>query len=151
MAQQSIKIDVRVDGARQTLAAFRRLPREASNSLRERSMELAAVLAGRVASAARGDSRQSALMAPTVKARRDRIPSIEAGGSTRVGSNHVPAYKILFGSEFGARTLPQFRPHLGRGSYWLFRTVEDNQVEIASAWSRVADDIVRSFDRDGIA
>ena len=148
MAQQrQLTVNIHVAGARETLAAFRRLPKEASNSLRDRSTELATALAGKVQGAARSDSPQSALMAPTVKARRDRIPAIEAGGSSRVGSRRVPAFKILFGSEFGARTLPQFRPHLGRGSYWLFKTVEENETEIAAGWEKVVDDIQRDFSR----
>ncbi len=145
MASQSLAITVRIEGGRETLAAFRRLPREASTALRERSLELAKALAARVQSSATGDSPQSALMATTVKAKRDRIPVIEAGGTTRVGSSRVPAYKVLFGSEFGARTLPQYRPHVGRGSYWMFRTVEDNEAMIAAGWLRAADDIVRAF------
>lgn len=143
--KQQLTIGIRIDGARETLAAFRRLPREASEALRQRSGELAASLAGKVAGAARSDSPQSALMAPTVKARRDRVPVIEAGGATRVGSRATPAFKILFGSEFGARQWRQFRPHLGRDSYWMFRTVDENETQIAAAWELVVVDIRRDF------
>lgn len=142
-----LTVKISVDGARETLAAFNRLPREASDALRKHSLELATALASKVAGAATSDSPQSALMSSTVKARRDRIPTIEAGGTSRVASSRVPAYKILFGSEFGARVLPQYRPHVGRGSYWLFRTVEENEAAISSAWNKVADDIQRDFDR----
>jgi hypothetical protein len=145
MASQALTVRVKIDGARETLAAFRRLPREASQALREQSLELARLLAVKVASSARGDSPQSALMAATVKALRDRVPAITAGGTSRVGTNRVPAYKVLFGSEFGARTLPQYRPHLGRDSYWMFKTVEENEGTIAAAWLKAADDIVRAF------
>jgi hypothetical protein len=147
MAKTALTGNVKVDGLRETLAAFRRMPKEASDSLRDRSTELAQLLAGRIAAAARSDSAQSALMAGTVKARRDRVPVIEAGGATSVGRNRVPAYKILFGSEFGARTLPQYRPHLGKGSYWMWATVEANQAEISRAWAKVAEDIQRDFSR----
>lgn len=146
---QGLTLTVKIEGVRETLAAFRSLPRDASNALRERSMELAQVLAERVASAAEADSPQSALMAPTVKARRDRVPVIEAGGTKPVGSASAPAYKILFGSEFGARTLPQYRPHVGRGSYWLFKTAFENQDEIETAWNHLADDIQRAFGEGG--
>jgi|SRR6185369_11979751 len=145
MASRSLSINVHITGVTETLAAFRRLPRDASDALREGSLALAEALAVKVRAAAESDSAQSALMGPTVKARRDRIPTIEAGGSTRVASSRVPAYKILFGSEFGARTLPQYRPHVGRGSYWMFKAVEDNEAQVAAAWLKVADDIVRRF------
>lgn len=148
-SKTALTVSIRIDGARETLAAFRRLPKEASDSLRQRSMELAQVLVTRVAAGARADSPQSALMAPTVKVARDRVPAITAGGSTRVGRNLVPAYKIIFGSEFGSTTLRQYRPHLGRGSYWLWKTVQQNETEIGAAWDRVAQDIVRSFSTSG--
>ena len=145
MATQALTVRIRIDGARETLAAFRRLPKQASQDLRTRTLELSQLLASRVEAAARADSRQSALMAPTVKARKDRVPSIVAGGMKRVGSRRVPAYKILFGSEFGATYLRQYRRHLGRGSYWMFRTVEANQAQISAAWNRVAADVLRQF------
>lgn len=143
--KQQLTIGIRIDGARETLAAFRRLPREASEALRIRSGELATALAAKVAGAARSDSPQSALMVPTVKPRRDRIPVIEAGGSTRVGSRRTPAFNILFGSEFGSRQYRQFRPHLGRDSYWMFATVDENEAQIAAAWELVVEDIRREF------
>jgi len=143
--QQALTIKLHILGVRETLAAFRHLPKEANNSLREQSMRLAASLAQHVAGAARADSPQSALMAPTVKAIRDRVPAITAGGTSRVGRNQKPAWKILFGSEFGARTYRQFRPHLGTGSYWMFATVKANESELSAAWGRVAAAIAESF------
>ena len=143
--KQQLTIGIRIDGARETLAAFRRLPREASEALRIRSGELATALAGKVAGAARSDSPQSALMAPTVKARRDRVPVIEAGGAKPVGSRGTAAFLILFGSEFGSRQYRQFRPHLGRDSYWMFRTVDENETAVAAAWELVVVDIQRDF------
>lgn len=143
--KQQLTIGIKIDGVRETLAAFRRMPREASEALRIRSGELAASLAGKVQAAAHADSPQSALMAATVKPRRDRIPVIEAGGSARVGSRSTPAYNILFGSEFGSRQYRQFRPHLGRDSYWMFRTVDENEVQIAAGWELVVEDIRREF------
>jgi hypothetical protein len=149
MAGKAISISLHVEGARETLAAFRRLPKDASKALRERSLELATALARKVSAAASSDSPQSALIAPTVKPRRDRIPFIEAGGSSRVGRNRVPAYKVIFGSEFGARTLPQYRAHVGKGSYWMFKTVEANEAEIMATWMKAAADIQRDFESGG--
>ena len=149
MGKTGLTVGVHIEGLTQTMAAFRRLPKEASDALRNRSLEIAEALAGKVAAAARTDSGQSALMAPTVKAVRDRIPAITAGGAKKVGRNRKPAYKILFGSEFGAMSLPQFRPHLGQGSYWMFRTVAANESEISRTWLKAADDVVRAFGEGG--
>lgn len=142
----TVTTHVHVRGGDAVLRAFRALPAEANDALRDASMDLARTLSGKVQASARSDSAQSALMASTVRARRDRVPVIVAGGSSRVGRNRVPAFKILFGSEFGARRLPQFRDHFG-GSYWFFDTVEHEQGAIAAAWRRAADDIVDAFGR----
>lgn len=144
-SKDSLTIKVRITGVRETIKAFRDLPKEANNELRDRTRALAELLAKRVESAGRSDSPQSALVAGTVRAVRDRVPVIQAGGNKRVGSRKKPAHKILFGSEFGAKTLKQYRPHLGNGSYWFFREIEASQGEIDRAWNRLADDIVRRW------
>jgi hypothetical protein len=146
---KGFEITLHVDGARDTLKALNRLPKDANKALRERSFELATTLSNRVRAAALADSEQSALMAPTVKPRRDRLPVIEAGGTKRVGSNRKPAYKILFGSEFGSKHLPQFRPHRGKDSYWFFDAVYTAQAQIAASWSKAADDVINAYNQDG--
>lgn len=150
MAKTALTVNMPIEGARETLRAFRKLPKEASQELRERSLKLSETLANRARQAARSDSPQAALMAPTIKARRDRLPSIQVGGSKRVGRNRKPAYKILFGSEFGSNTLRQFRPHNGQEGYWFFPVAEQQSADIARAWQDVADEIERRFTADDI-
>jgi len=145
VASSSLTVKLRISGVRETLKAFRDLPKDASAELRKNTLALSQLLAKEVESAGRSDSPQSALVAGTVRANKDRVPSISAGGNKRVGSRKKPVYKILFGSEFGAKTLKQYRPHLGNGSYWFFRTVEASQGEIDRAWNKLADDIVRRW------
>lgn len=147
-----MKIQMHITGARETLAAFRRLPKDASTELRERSLKLSELLANRAMAAGRSDSRQSALVAGTVKPRKDRVPVVEVGGSARVGRHGTPAWKILFGAEFGAGpSLPQFRPHRGREGYWFFPTVKAEQSTIDREWNEAADEIVRKFSEGGDA
>jgi hypothetical protein len=143
----SLVVTVRIEGVRETLAAYRRLPKEASQALRKRSGELAETLAGRARAAALSDAApQSPLLAKTVRARRDRVPSIVAGGARRVGRRKVPAWKVLFGSEFGSNTYKQFgRRHSGRVGHWFFPVAERNADDVIAAWRRAADDIARSF------
>ncbi|MFI5561504.1 hypothetical protein ACIA2T_19675 [Amycolatopsis japonica] len=95
------------------------------------------------------ESRQAALIAPTIRAARDRVPAVQAGGMRRVGRNKKPAYKVLFGSEFGARTYKQFKPHRGAEGYWFFPLVERDAQDISAAWSKAANDIVKEFGSDG--
>ncbi|PZG18983.1 hypothetical protein C1I95_12455 [Micromonospora craterilacus] len=141
------RITVRVDGVWPVLRDLQMLPADADQETREVGSRLAVALSGRVAANARADSRQSALMAPTVRPVPGREPSIVAGGSARVGRRGTPAYKILFGSEFGARTYRQFRPHLGGGSYWMWEAILAAQHEINSEAGRGVDRLVRAFDR----
>ena len=46
--QTALKLSVRLDGAYETLAKFRSLPKDASKELRERSLKLAGTLADRI-------------------------------------------------------------------------------------------------------
>lgn len=147
MAGNGLVVRVRITGVRETLRACRELPDDAQRELRDRSKALAESLAVQIRAAAVSDSGQSALMAPTVRARRDRVPVIVAGGPKRVGRNRKPAHKILFGSEFGSNALRQFRPHRGASSYWFFRTVEDNSARIDREWNAAASDVLARWGR----
>lgn len=144
MARDGLTVKVKITGARETLAAFRHLPDDANRELRTATLKIADSLATQIRGAATGSSAQSALVAPTVKAKRDRVPVIEAGGSKKVGTNKKPAHKILFGANFGATVLRQFRPHRGAGDndYWFFHTVESQEARIDREWNEVADKII---------
>lgn len=155
----TLTASVRIDGMRETLAAFNRLPKDANDALRDKSMELAQALAGEIAAAGRSEGRQAAILAATVKARRDRAPVVVAGGAKRVGRNREPAYALLFGSEFGMNKRTgwyarprfdqssgrQYKAHRGRQGYWFFPTIEKNADEIAAVWRKAADDLIAKF------
>lgn len=138
-------VSVEIIGARELLAAFRKLPKDASDQLREAAGDIAASLVDDIAGAARAEGRQAKLMAPTVKVKRDRVPAIQAGGSKRVGRNKVPAGELLYGSEFGSN-LPQFRPHVAGGSYWFYSTIEARDSEIYARWLEAVDSIISTFE-----
>lgn len=141
-----LTVQVNVSGVREVLAALQKLPKDAQKEIRDRSLVLANKLAGSAIAAGRGEGSQAALVASTVKARRDRVPVIEAGGTTRLGRNRAPAFKLLFGSEFGSNYYRQFgKPHLGSGSYWFLDTVEREQATIMQEWSGAADEVIRKF------
>lgn len=148
-AKTALTVTVHIDGINETLAAFRRLPKEANQSLRDRTLRLSkSIAAAAKANAAADDGPQTHLLIPTIRAARDRVPVVQAGGGRRVGSNRAPAWKLLFGSEFGSNEYEQFqRPHGGQQGYWFFPTVEENETQIAAAWQRIADDILTDFGR----
>ena len=146
MAIKDLTVKVRIDGLRETIAALNRLPKEANAEIRATALALAKDLAAAAAAAGRAEGRQAALVAATVKAGRDRVPVVTAGGTRRLGSNRAPAFKLLFGSEFGSNFYRQFgKPHVGSGSYWFFRTVDEEQAEISAAWLKAADEIIERF------
>lgn len=149
MAKTGLTVTLRVEGLRETLAAFRSLPKEANTELRERTLKLSESLAASAQQAAKQEGRQARILAPTIKAKRDRVPAVTAGGAKRIGRTRTPAFKLLFGSEFGSSRLKQFKPHRGAEGYWFFPTVEREQAEIGRAWSEVADNIIKSFSEGG--
>lgn len=147
-----ITVRLKIDGARQTLAAFRRLPKEASKELRDANQTISEDLRDKIRAAAEASDKQSALMAPTIKSRRDQVPSIEAGGTRKVGRHRVPAFKIVYGSNFGATYLKQFRKHnggAGSEDYWFFSTVEANESRLVREWTQAADRILSDWGSRG--
>lgn len=145
MASQELTIKVRIDGLNGVIAALRKLPKDASNELRDAALRISKELAASAKTSGRSEGRQAAIVAATVRAARDRVPVVVAGGNRKIGRNRQPAYKLLFGSEFGASRLHQYKPHLGRGSYWFFRTIEDEQVTISAEWLKAADEVIAKF------
>jgi hypothetical protein len=145
---EGLRVRVKIAGVDEIKRAFRRMSDEAKTELKRASEEIATDLAAKIRVAAVASSAQSALMAGTVKAAKGMVPIITAGGSARVGRNLKPAHKILFGAEFGAHTLRQFRPFTGNDGYWFFRTIRDNEQEISDKYNDAADRITRQFGSD---
>lgn len=152
----ALRVRVRIEGIREVIAAFDRLPDEAQNIVRDRSLELAQSLVGPVQATAAGQGRQAARAATSVQAKRDRVPVLTAG--SRGGAL---AKALLFGSEFGATrhfgwyakgryynsTGKQFPPHQGAGSYWFFRTVDQESGRIEKAYLDMAQEMCDAWGR----
>jgi hypothetical protein len=150
VAGKQLVINVRIEGVRETLAAFRGMPKEASDELRKASTDLANMLAIDARAAGVAEGSQAALVAGTVKAARDRVPVVQAGGAKRLGSRRAPAWKLLFGSEFGSNVYSQFpRAHQGRDGIWFFPTIEANSGPIAARWREAADRTIAAFAKGG--
>lgn len=148
MARAGLTINVRIGGVRETLAAFRSMPKEANRELRAAALDLSRQLAVAAKAAGEAEGAQAALLARTVRAVRDRVPAVQTGGTRRLGSKKKPAWKMLFGSEFGSDRYRQFRhPHQGRDGIWFFPTIEEQAPAIAARWSEAADRIIAAFSR----
>ena len=149
MGRQALTMSVSVSGVRETVAAFDRLPRVARREIAEANYSIAAGLVPRLRFAAATLGGQGPLLGPTVRAIKDRrVPVISAGGADPVGRKRKPAYKLLFGFEFGSDRYGQFRRHLGGGgSYWLFKTVFENQADMMRRWLKATDRIIADWER----
>lgn len=143
------RISVKVRGADEVIRAARKLPRNGRESLREEAHKLAVLIAARAVRNAGGQGRQARRAAQQVRVNPGSLfPTIEAGSDS-----------LLFGSEFGATRKfgwyargryyasrgKQFPPHLGGGSYWFLRSVDDEQPTIERAWGAVLSDVVRKW------
>lgn len=145
-----MQIDVRIEGGAALLRGFRELPKEASDELRTSALRLSDLLAQRVAAAGRAEGRQAAELASTVKAKRDRIPSINVGGTKKLfhgkkDGSQREAFRGLFGSEFGSSRGHGFKPHRGAAGYWIWPTINASQNEIVAEWKDAAERITRKF------
>jgi hypothetical protein len=90
----SLTVRIRIEDVRETIAAFRHLPDDANDELRDASEDLAKGLAEKVRAAGMALGPQDAIVARSVRARRDRVPTIQAGGGGKAG-------RLVYGSEFG--------------------------------------------------
>lgn len=125
-------------------AAFARLPAVARREVDKAGERTAQEAASRARAAATSDSRQSALVAPSVRA---EGTTVRAGGGGRAGG-------VVFGSEFGGLgrygwyARPRYRLSRGRQfrhpatSYWFFRTIdaEDTMREYEAAGDEIVHD-----------
>lgn len=132
-----------VAGLNRTL---RKLPKEASRELRAESKAIARKVATAAASRARTQPGVAKYVAPTIKARSDRVPVVVMGGSTRLpghtGQNqtHQTVGDVWAGAEFGSRRYTQFQPwtgnqHVGKPGYFLYNTIRENETEIMGDYS----------------
>ncbi len=111
--------------------ALRKLPKLASDELRDASLGIAGLVAGDARGKAEHLGGVARHVAPSVQARRDRVPVISFGKGQ-------PA---AFGAEFGGRrraTTQQFQPWRGSGrgaGYFLYSAIRDDNREINDRYS----------------
>lgn len=147
---RALRMSITLDGARPLLSALGKLDKNLQANIRDASQEIAATEADRIAKAGRGSDKQSRLVAVTVRARRDRVPAIAAGGAKRLPTKGRPrAMDLLFGAEFGGQKRPttqQFRPHKGTRGYWFFPTIRRDEKRIIRLWLGGVDKTLADWD-----
>lgn len=148
-AKQGLSVTVRVKGLAETRTALAAMPENSTEALKDTAYDLSKRIAQTIKTVASARGSQATLMAGTVSwgtnTGGDSIfPEVQAGGTSKVGRNRKPAYKLLFGSEFGAFYLHQFPGRNPRG-YWFFPTVDTMNGQIAEEWSQAADRVIEQF------
>jgi hypothetical protein len=141
--------------------ALRQVPKEANVQLRDASVEIAANVASIASKRARSVGGVAALVAPTIKATRDRIPVVKMGSSqklptagngwtnnSRSGARQTIG-DVIWGAEFGGGARPstsQFSPWLGSGpgaGYFLYPTIRGMQRYIQDTYSEALYDALQ--------
>lgn len=130
-----------VAGLNKTL---RKLPKTASAELRDASQAIADKVAGDARGAATAQGGVARLVAPTIRAGRDRVPLVRMGSSARLPADgrsrkgdRQTIGDVIWGAEFGGgarKTTQQFRPHLGQTGYFLWPTVRGDRDFIERAY-----------------
>lgn len=134
-------------------AALRRLPKEASAKLRDGAQDIADEIAREAAARAESVGGVAKYVAPTIKAKRDRVPVVKMGSSSvlplegdgwkrksRRGQRQTVG-DVIWGAEFGGGKRPttrQFNRWRGNSTgagYFLWPTVRDNNADILDTYS----------------
>lgn len=139
--------------------ALARLPKEASAQLRTASKDIAGDIADEAADRARGQGGLAALVAPTIRATRDRVPKVLMGSARKLpeegsdwthgrGGSRQTIGDVIWGAEFGGgarASTVQFLPHKGRSGYFLWPTVRDRSDETQARYSEALMDALESI------
>jgi hypothetical protein len=134
---RGLKVSIKIDGLPAAMRRVRALPDDALSKVLDASWELSQDLAKTTRALARANGPQAALLAATVATGEGILPSVTVGGTIKVGRNKKPAYKVLFGSEFGAVFLKQFKPR-NTGGYWFYPSVDAMRGEFNAKWNDAA-------------
>lgn len=142
-------------------AAFKTLSKEANTSLKDEVQSISRWTAqGMVyASYSAPMPAQAAVVAKTVRAGRDRMPTVTIGGGRSRTSRGTEAGVLLFGSEFGSnpkvggfpnggRRFPYRSAKEGRGNrgYWIFPALKGMQPEITHRWKTAVDRVLHHWE-----
>jgi hypothetical protein len=165
----SITIKPDLSDYRGLLKAISQMDKESQTVLKDDVQSISAWTAQGMVYASYGApmARQAAIVAGTIRANRDRVPSVTIGGSKGRASGGANAGQLLFGNEFGAdRNLkgsagsfpnggyrfPDRTKSQGRGNagYWIFPTLKAMQPEIRRRWEQAVLKVLDNWARTSI-
>jgi hypothetical protein len=149
------------------LKALNKMDDDSKKALKDDVASISAWTAGAIKTAGYVGSpmpAQTAIVAQTVRANKDRIPNVTIGGSRGRASGGANAGVLLFGNEFGSDRntfgsagnfpnggykFPARTPREGRGNkgYWIFPTLKALQPEITRRWKNAVGEVYENWTR----
>ena len=150
------------------LKALNAMDKDAQGQLKNEVYSLSTWVAGAIKTSAYVGARfpaQAAIVASTIRPRRDRVPTIVVGGSQGRASGGANAGQLLFGNEFGGNPdwrksvsgfpnggykFPPRSPREGRGNtgYWIFPTLKAMQPAIKRRWQEACVKVLDNWARN---
>jgi hypothetical protein len=169
--KQTIKVQMDITPEiRALFKVLNEMDAESKTELKEKVKGIATWVAEDIkrAAASAPMSKQASYVAQTVRANKDRVPSVTIGGSKKAkvsrkitpGSPAPSVGELLYGSEFGAdptsasgkfpnggRRFPYRSPQRGKGSegYWIYPTLRANQPRITREWHEEVDKVLSNW------
>ena len=145
--------EIEIHGMNRLLRDFRNLPKDASNELRTASQDIASRhMVPAYKAAAMNAGTWGGAIASTVRAKRDRIPSVSIGGNRRAFSGGASPTMVRYPSHAGfkgrsgaAGTLPRA---FGSGTGWM-RSMGKYKGAALREWLDAIDRVKRKFERGG--
>jgi hypothetical protein len=161
--KQTIKVQMDITPEiRALFKVLNEMDKESKTDLKEKVKGIAGWVAEDIkrAAARAPMTAQAMKVAKTVRANKDRVPSVTIGGSRVKFSGGAVSGDVLYGSEFGAdptsasgafpnggRRFPYRSPQRGQGSqgYWIYPTLRANQPRITREWHEAVDNVLDNW------
>lgn len=157
----SVKMDI-TPQIRALLKVLNEMDDQSKTALKEKVKSIAGWVAEDIKRAATTAPmpKQAMKVAQTVRANKDRVPSVTIGGSRVKFSGGAVSGNVLYGSEFGAdptseagrfpnggRRFPYRSPQQGQGNrgYWIYPTLRTNQPRITREWHEAVDNVLDNW------
>lgn len=143
--------ELEIFGLTSLLRDMRNLPKEAQNELRVSSKDIAGrLMVPAYKQAAMQAGPWGGAIAATVRAKRDRIPSVSIGSNRRAFSGGASPTMVRFPSHAGnqGRSSATMPPAFGSGTGWM-RQMGKYKGAALREWLDAVDRIKRKFERGG--
>jgi hypothetical protein len=163
----SVKMDITPE-IRALLKTLNEMDKESKTELKNKVKGIATWVAEDIKTAASYAPmyKQAIKVAQTVRANKDRVPSVTIGGSRVKFSGGALSGEVLIGSEFGAdptsvngqfpnggRRFPYRSPKRGQGNegYWIYPTLRLAQPRITREWHEAVDNVLDNWKKGASA